>query len=157
MRKIQLCSKVIVDSGEEVVKQEGLKPLFIEIHAVFAEGINLILILLHFGQERADIVTTQREWYILKLLFFLMMINDELRLHHGHRDLEENQTTNNITARNFVRIQTDVHLRLEGDVARPRDVVLEDEAKIPWESMELDLLPINNAFITRFIGVRSLD
>ena len=53
------------------------------------EGIDIILLLLHLGQEHAYIVTTQSKVWIFKLLIFFSMINDELRLHHGHRNLEE--------------------------------------------------------------------
>ena len=60
---------------------------FVELQAVFAEGIDLILLLLYLGQERADIVPTRREGYIFKFLLFFKIVNDKMRLYSGHRDL----------------------------------------------------------------------
>ena len=62
--------------------------MVVKLHAVLAAGIDLILLLLYLGQEHVDIVPTQHEGNIFKLLSFLVMINDELWLHHGHRNIE---------------------------------------------------------------------
>ena len=104
---------------------------FVELQAVFAEGIDLILLLLYLGQECAYIVSTRRKGYIFELLLFLVIINDKLWLHHSHCDIEEYQTTNNLAACNLVRVQIDVHLWLGLCVARPCDIILEDKVKSP--------------------------
>ena len=59
------------------------------------------------------------------------MINDELQIHRSHCDLEEDHTTNNIVARNLVRVQTYFRLWLERGVARPCDMIIEDEVESP--------------------------
>ena len=57
-----------------------------------------------------EILPTRHKGKVFKLLLFIAMMNDKMWLHRGHRDLEEDQTTNNPAAFNFVRIQTDVHM-----------------------------------------------
>ena len=74
---------------DELFKSECKPPLVGKFDVILTECVDFVALILHLGEVCADIVAYFRKCEIFELSLFSSVVNNKLRFHHCHCDLEE--------------------------------------------------------------------
>ena len=116
--------KVFVAGLGEIAENKGVSPLHIVCCAIFADGVDLDFILLHFFQLHTGVVLTCFKSKIFEFSIFSLVINYKLWLDYVQRHLEKYDTACYSLINNFVGIPELLIFGLKGGVAGSFQMVL---------------------------------
>ena len=85
------------------------------------------------------------------------MVDDELQLDDAHRHLQEGQPARDFASGHLVGVDKHLLYGLERRVARPRHVVLKNEVEDGGETTKSNLVAVDKASDSFFVGVNRLD
>ena len=84
-------------------------------------------------------------------------MDDKLRLHDVKPHLQQDNPARNVPSRDLVFVQVNALLGDQGRVATADKMILEDEVEDASELPQSDILLINKADVSGYVGVYCLD
>lgn len=141
----------------KLIKEKGKPYLLVEFDAILAESVNLVPLLLRICQEVTVVVVRLGKGEILDIPLLRPVVDDELQLDDSHLHIQKGQPARDFASGHLIGVYELLLSGLKQRVARPRQVVIENEVEDGGETKKSNIVVVDKASVPCFIGVNRLD